>query len=149
MGEGALGKPDGVDGGEDRRGGAGEGSGEVAPEPIDGKEGCGRDHADEGAGAADDEAREVPPAGEQDGGEGRVGVGEGGDGDQGAVAEEVQGRGDVVAALIPEVGEAQEGPVAEEDSDKEEGVEGPERDVASSAPRASPSGLEGRWQERY
>ena len=60
-------------------------------------------------------------AGEQDGRQRRVGVGDGGLRDEGAGAEEVQRGGDVVAALVPEVGEAEEGEVREEDGGEEEG----------------------------
>ncbi len=80
----------------------------VACELEDGEQGGRGDHADEGAGAADDVAGEMPPGGEQDGGQRRVGVGDGGLGDEGAGAEEVPGGGDVVAGLVPEVGEAEE-----------------------------------------
>ncbi len=126
-----MGKPDGVDCGEKdgcRCYGSG---GERSCELIEAEEGGGADHADEGAGSADDVAGEVPPGGEEDGGERGVGVGGGGLGDEGAGAEEVPGGGDVVAGLVPEVGEAEEGVVGEVDGYEEERVEHPERDVAA------------------
>src|SRR5258708_2039548 len=88
VGEGALGKPDGVDCGEKdgcRCYGSG---GERSCELIEAEEGGGADHADEGAGSADDVAGEVPPGGEEDGGERGGGVGGGGLGDGGAGADE-------------------------------------------------------------
>ena len=60
-----------------------------------------------------------------------MGVGDGGLRDEGAGAEEVPGGGDVVAALVPEVGEAEEGEMREIDEDEEEREEHPERDVGS------------------
>ena len=63
--------------------------------------------------------------GEQDGGQRRVGVGGGGLRDEGAGAEEVPRGGDVVAALVPEVGQAEQGEVGEVDGDEEERVEHP------------------------
>ncbi len=77
-----------------------------------------------------DEAGEVPPGGEEDGGERWVRVGEGGLRDQGAGAQEVKRGGNVVAGFIPEVGKAQQGKVGEIDEDEEEWVENPERQGA-------------------
>jgi hypothetical protein len=51
-------------------------------------------------------------------------------GDEGAEAEEVPGRRDVIAGFVPEVREAEEAKVREVDGDEEERVEHPERDVA-------------------
>ena len=115
-------EPDGVGGGEQSNDRGGEISGEAAREAEDGEQGGCGDDAEEGAGAADDEAGEMPPGGEEDGGERRVGVGEGGPRDEGAGAEEVKGGRDVVAALVPEVGQTEQGPMAEIDRDKEDGV---------------------------
>ncbi len=126
VGEGALGEPDGVGGGQERDGERGKVSREAAGEAEDREQGSGGDDADERAGAADDKSGEVPPGGEEDGGEGGMGIGDGGVGDEGAGAQEVQGGGDVVAALVPEVREPEESPVAQKDPDKEEGVEHPE-----------------------
>ncbi len=58
-----------------------------------------------------------------------MGVGNGGLGDEGSGSEEVPGGGDVVAALVPEVGQAEEGEVGEEDDYKEERKEHPDGDV--------------------
>ena len=143
VGEGALGEPDGVDGGED---GGDDGcgcAGEVASDAVDGEEGRPGDHADESAGSGDDESGEMPPCGEEDGWKGRVRVGDGGLGDEGSGAEEVPCSGDVVAALIPEVGEAEEGEVGEEDGDEEEGEEHPEGDVRSAGRGWAGCGLAG------
>ncbi len=129
VGEGALREPDWVDGGEETVTAATAVVGEVSCEVEDAEQRGGGDHADEGAGSADDESGEVPPAGEEDGGQRRVGVGDGGLRDEGAGAEEVPRGGDVVAGLVPEVGEAEEGEVGEVDGDEEERVEHPERDV--------------------
>ena len=76
VGEGALREPDGVDRGEQGGGDGGGCAEQVAGEAIDGEQRGGGDHADEGARAAGDEAGEVPPAGEQDGRQRRVRVGE-------------------------------------------------------------------------
>ena len=128
VGEGGLGVPDGVGGGEDGDGGGGEFAEEAAGEAVDGEQGGGGDEADEGAGAAGDVAGDVPGAGEEERGQRRVGVGDGGLRDQGAGAEEVQRGGDVIAAFVPEVGEAEESEVAKVDRDEEERVENRECD---------------------
>ncbi len=123
LGEGALGEPDGVDGGEE---GGGEGGGcveEALGEAEDGEEGGGGDGGDEEARGEDVVADDVPEGAEEDVGDGRVGVGV--VRDDLAVAVEVEGRGDVVAALVPVVGEMEEGEVAEghggEEQDEEDG----------------------------
>ena len=60
-------------------------------------------------------------------------VGEGGLGNERAGAEEVPRGGDVVAGLVPEVGEAEEGDVREIDGREEQGIEHPQRDVGGGA----------------
>ena len=126
VGESALREPDGEGGGEQGDDEGGEVSGEPAREAKDGEESGGGDDADEGAGAADDISGEVPPGGEEDRGERRMGVGDGGLRDERAGAEEVEGGRDVIAALVPEVGEAEQCPMTEEDHYEEERVQHPE-----------------------
>ena len=134
--EGGLREPDGVDGGkDDESDGGGEGE-ERASELVDGEEGGGGDHADESAGSAHDVAGEMPPGREDDGGEGRVSVSESGLRDERAGAVEVPCGGDVVAGLVPEVGEAEESVVGEVDGDEEEGKEHPEGDVGGGVAAA-------------
>ena len=58
-----------------------------------------------------------------------MGVGDSGLWDEGSGAEEIPGGGDVIAGLVPEVGEAEEGEVREEDGYEEEREEHPEGDV--------------------
>src|SRR5437879_6121897 len=111
--EGALRVPNGIDRGENDRDCRDCCVGEVFCEFEDAEQGGGCDHADQGAGTADDVSGEMPPGGEEDRWEGRVGVGDGGLGDQGAGAEEVPGGGDVVTGFVPEVGEAEETKVRE------------------------------------
>ncbi len=96
----------------------------------DAKQGSSCDHADQCAGAADDVSGEMPPSGEEDRWEWWVAVGDGGLRDEGAEAEEVPGRRDVVAGFVPEVGEAEKAIVREIDRNKEERIKHPERDVA-------------------
>jgi hypothetical protein len=133
VGEGALGEPDGVDGGEEGSGEGGGDSGKAADEAVDGREGGGADEADKGAGGEDREAKEAPPAGEEDGRQRGVGVRSGGLGDEGAGVEEVPGGGDVVAGLVPEIGEMQQRDMGQEDGGEGEGEELPEADGESAA----------------
>ncbi len=112
--ERALSEPDGISGSQQGDRGCGEVSCEAASEPKNREERGGGDDADKSAGAADDES-----------GLGRVGVGDGGVGDEGAGAEEVERGGDVVAALVPEIRETKQSPMADEDEDEEDRVEHP------------------------
>ena len=130
VGQRALREPDGIDGSEQRGGDRGGRAQQVAREPEDGEQRGGGDHADEGARAAGNEARQAPPTGEQDGRQRRMRVGRGGDGDQRAGAEEVPRRGDVVAGLVPEVGQAQQREVGKIDGGEEDRVEHPQREWA-------------------
>jgi hypothetical protein len=66
-------------------------------------------------------AEEVPECAEDDVRKRRVGVGE--VRDQPAVVVKVQRSGDVVAAFIPKVGEAEEGEVGEDDREEEKRIE--------------------------
>ncbi len=61
-------------------------------------------------------------------------VGEGGLRNEGAGAEEVPRGGDVVASLVPEVGQAEEAEVSEVHGDEEERVEHPKGDVTEGLP---------------
>src|SRR6202030_692669 len=127
VGEGALREPDGVDRGKDDGDSGDRSGGEVFCEFEDAEQSGCCDHADQGAGAADDVSGEVPPGGEEDGGEGRVGVCGGALRDEGAESEEVPGGRDVVAGLVPEVGKAEEAVMRKVDADEEERIEHPER----------------------
>lgn len=113
-----MSEPDGVDGGE-QRGGDGGGRGEEAlGEAEDGEQaGCG-DGGDEQPCGEDVVSGNVPERTEKNVGERRVGVGIARNDLAGAV--EVQRRGDVVAALVPVVGEAEEGEMREGDGGEED-----------------------------
>jgi hypothetical protein len=58
-----------------------------------------------------------------------MGVADGGMRDQRAGTEEIVGRGDVVAGLVPEVGQAEERPVGEKDGEEEERKESPKQEA--------------------
>ena len=123
----ALRVPDRIDGGEQSGGNRGACAQQVARKAEDSEQSGGRDHADEGARSAGDKAREMPPARQQDRRQRRVRVGHRGDGNQRAGAEEVPRRRDVVSALVPEVGQAQQRQVRQVDGGKEDRIELPQR----------------------
>ena len=119
--EGALGVPDGVDGGEQ---GDSEGRG-VAEQSLgeaeDGQQASSGEGADGEAGDEDVESEDVPERAQHDAGQRGVGVREVRDERAGVV--EVQRGGYVVAALVPEVGKVEQGEVAERDGGEEEAEE--------------------------
>ena len=113
VGQRALRKPDGIEGGEQRRSrrrprarrpGAWPAARPRQAERGDHQHGLARDLGTE--------AEELPPERQIDAGQRRMGVGQRGDGNQRAGAEEVPGGGNVVAGLVPVVGQAQQGEVA-------------------------------------
>ena len=133
VGQRALRKPDWIEGGEQRRSDGGARAQQVARQAKNCEQGrCGH-HADEGACPAGDKARETPPARQQNRRQGRVRVGRRGDGNQRARAEEVPRRRDVVAALVPEVGQAQQRQVRQVDGGKEDRIELPQRRLARAS----------------
>jgi hypothetical protein len=67
-------------------------------------------------------------------------VGRRGDGNERAGAKEVPRRGDVVAALVPEVGQAEQCEVREVDGGEEDGVEHPQRQCGARAGRGNSIG---------
>jgi len=118
VGQRALGEPDGVDGGEEGDGDGGSSVEEPLGETEDGKEAGGGEGSDEQAGREDVEAYDVPERAEEDVGQRRVGVGEVRDQLAGVV--EVQSRGNVVAALVPEVRKVKQGEMGEGDGCEEQ-----------------------------
>lgn len=133
VGQRALCKPDGIERGEYDGGGGRGGVEQSACQPEDGEERSCRDHDDERARPTDDEAGEVPPRREENGGQRRVSVGEGGLRDQRPGAEEVPRGRDVVAGLVPKVRQTKECDVREIDCGEEQRIEHPERDVGRGA----------------
>ena len=128
MGEGGLNKPDRIDRCEQRGDDRDRVAGERAGEGEDSEQCRGGDHAEEGARALDRKSGDVPPGGEQDGGERRVGVGEGGMRDQRAGAEEIERGRDVVAGFVPEPGQREQRIMGEIDRNEEERIEDVERE---------------------
>jgi hypothetical protein len=117
VGEGALGVPDGVDGGEQ---GDSEGR-DVAEQPLgeaeDGQQAGRGEGTDREAGDEDVESEGVPERAQDDAGQRCVGVGK--VRDEGAGMVEVQRGGDVVATFVPEVGQVEQGEMAERDGGEE------------------------------
>ena len=121
-----MGEPDGVDGCEERDGYGSGGAEEALGEAEDGQKGTGSEGADHEARCEDVVAGDVPEGAEDYVGQGRVCVGE--LGDEGEAVVEVERGGDVVAAFVPEVGEAEESEVCkgycgEEEREEKEGWE--------------------------
>jgi hypothetical protein len=113
MGQRALREPDGVDGGEEREGEGCAGVEEAGGQAVDGRKGGGGDGADGDPGDQNAGAGDVPERAEEDVRQRWVGVGE--VRDEGESVVEVERGGDVVAAFVPVVGEAEEGEVVEGD----------------------------------
>ena len=142
MREGALGVPDGVERGEQRDGSCYG----VAEQPLGEAEYC--QQAGGGEGAYDEsrgedvQPKDVPQRAQHDVRERGVGVGI--VGDQPAVVVEVQCGRDVIAALIPVVGQVEEREVAQRDGGEEEGVEYSPREGGETGELMA-DGRQGSW----
>ena len=126
----ALGKPDGIDGGEER--GACRNcwaAVEHDSETVDREQGDGRDQAHGGPG---DRGREpgLPPQCEVKRRQRRMTVGQSTRRNHIAGAKEIIGRRDVVTRLVPVVGQAQQGEVREVDTNKEQREDQPQGERA-------------------
>jgi len=118
VGKRGLCEPDRVDRRKERYGDCGGGVEQMLREAEDGEQGSGCEGADKESRREDMEASEVPERAEQDVRQRRMGVGE--VRNELAGMEEVERGGDVVAALIPEVRQAQKCEVREGYGGKEQ-----------------------------
>jgi hypothetical protein len=123
----ALREPDGIESGEKRSCGSDRDlAGDAMGETVDRQEaGGGDDQLGEPCGERS-EAGDLPPQGEVKGRERRVRIRERAVWNQRAGAEEIVGGRDIVAGLVPVVGEAQQREVGEIEGDKDERKDQPQ-----------------------
>ena len=109
VGQRTLRKPDGIDRREQRGGNRCGSSEQLAREAVDGQQSGGGDGCDKDSRSQNVVANDVPERSQKDIGQRRMSVGKVRNQRAGAV--EVQCGGDVVTALVPVVGQAEQRPV--------------------------------------
>ena len=129
MGQRALREPDGIDRGQQRGGGGNRDlAGDAEGQPIDRQQGRGGDDQVGEPGGKRGEAGELPPQREIEGRERWMRVRERAEWDQRAGAEEIVGGRDVVAGLVPVIGQTQQSEVRKVEGDEDQGKDQPQRE---------------------
>ncbi len=128
MRQSTLRKPDRVNGRQDQHGGRRGCARQQPCPPEDAQQRKARHHADEQPRAVDVKARELPPGSHQHAGQRRMRIGHGALRYERAKAEKVPCGRNVVAALIPEIGQPQQRCVEQKHTQKDRHKQQRERD---------------------